>query len=305
MSTMVSDEQLEATILIRRGFSPVPLVKFEKRPNVKFSIDYPKTEIDIPNYFWDDGIGIHLGRSNVWVLDIDGPIGQNNLQKLIDMYGSLPETRTVKSGRIDGGVQYYWDATGLDIHSGVLRPNIDIKGNRGNALVVVPPTLHKSGNRYSYLLYTTPVKAPDWLVNEVLKLQKKEPPAPQQTKISNTPSVTEDYGLDCMVVGAPTNAKVVSNGYQGGHPFHGSETGANFAIDTNRNIWYCFRHHTAGDATDLMAVKHHLILCEDVKSGSLKPIMDKVVDAIESEGYKSKTKDKINAAVYSILVGGT
>jgi hypothetical protein len=301
---MVSEEELEATALIRRGFSPVPLIKFEKRPNCKFSIDYPKTETDIPNFFWDDGVGIHLGRSNVWVLDIDGPVGYKNLKELTDTYGELPETRTVKSGRLDGGVQYYWDATDLDIHSGVLRPNIDIKGNHGNALVVVPPTLHKSGNRYSYLLYIPPVAAPDWLVDEILKLQNKTPHAPIPSTINSfIPSITEDYGLDCMVIGAPTNPKTSANGYQGGHPFHGSETGTNFAIDVSRNIWYCFRHHTAGDAADLMAVKHGLILCEDVKSGCLKPIMDKVIDAIENEGYKSKTKDAINSAVASILLG--
>ena len=303
MTTMISDEQREATILIRRGFSPVPLIKFEKRPNVKFSVDYPKDEYDIYKYFWDDGVGIHLGRSNVWVLDIDGPIGQENLQALIVIHGPLPETRTVKSGRADGGVQYYWDATGLDIHSGVLRPNIDIKGNHGNALVVVPPTLHKSGNRYSYILYIPPIVAPDWLMDEVLKIQKRDPPAPQQPKLSGASSITDDYGLYCMLIGAPVNAKVTSNGYQGAHPFHGSETGANFTIDTKRNIWYCFRHHTAGDAADLLAVKHGLIACEDVKPGCLKPIMDKVVDAAEKDGYHSETKDAITAAVSSILVG--
>lgn len=300
---MISDEQREAAILIRRGFSPVPLVKFEKRPNVKFSIDYPQNEADIPNYFWDEGVGIHLGRSNVWVLDIDGPTGVENLQSLIDAHSPLPETRTVKSGRADGGIQYYWDATGLDIRSGVLRPNIDIKGNHGNALVVVPPTLHKSGNRYSYLLYIPPVPAPDWLLDEVLKIQKKDPPLPQQPRPTDSVSVAEDYGLDCMLIGAPTNAKATSNGYQGAHPFHGSETGANFAVDTKRNIWYCFRHHTAGDALDLLAMKHGLVACEDVKPGCLKSIMDKVVEAAESDGYHSKTKDAIRSAVSSILLG--
>lgn len=55
----------------------------------------------------------------------------------------------------------------------------------------------------------------------------------------------------------------------GPHPVHGSETGANFHVDTEKNVWYCFRsgHENGGGPLELLAVLNGIIDCEDVSKG--------------------------------------
>jgi DNA polymerase I len=60
------------------------------------------------------------------------------------------------------------------------------------------------------------------------------------------------------------------NRWQGIHPIHGSGGGRNFAVYPDRNYWRCFRCGTYGGVFSLIAVKHNLIECSDVKKGCLK-----------------------------------
>jgi hypothetical protein len=118
----------------------------------------------------DSNWGIATGtQSGLLVLDIDPRHGgDESLAELVRVHGDLPTTPTVKTG--GGGRQFYFRfpvGSGLTIGSGV-RPGIDFRGDGG--MVVAPPSLHQSGQRYEWIVPpdTPLVDARPWLVELLL-----------------------------------------------------------------------------------------------------------------------------------------
>jgi len=66
----------------------------------------------------------------------------------------------------------------------------------------------------------------------------------------------------------------------GSHPFHGSDSGQNFHVDTKKNVWSCFRDSTGGSGLELVALKHGIIQCSEAVEGCLKG--DKFWEAVEA-----------------------
>ena len=95
-------------------------------------------------------IGVVTGvRSGVWVLDVDKRHGGlESLHHLEEEYGEFPAGPRVRTG--GNGLHIYLKSAGRSIknRTGVW-PGIDVKGNGG--YVVLPPSLHVSGNRYLWL----------------------------------------------------------------------------------------------------------------------------------------------------------
>lgn len=56
----------------------------------------------------------------------------------------------------------------------------------------------------------------------------------------------------------------------GAHPVHGSSTGTNLDVNTEKHLWHCHRHTTGGDALTLIAVCEGLIECEQAKPGGVR-----------------------------------
>jgi hypothetical protein len=62
----------------------------------------------------------------------------------------------------------------------------------------------------------------------------------------------------------------VGHRLQGPHPIHGSEqTGNNFAIDLEKNLWFCYRHWCGGDQLSLLAQKEGILSCNECAPGAL------------------------------------
>ena len=57
---------------------------------------------------------------------------------------------------------------------------------------------------------------------------------------------------------------------RGSHPLHGSDSGNNFAVNTAKNCWHCFRHKSGGGPLEWIAVQKGIIRCEDAKPGCLR-----------------------------------
>jgi putative DNA primase/helicase len=95
-------------------------------------------------------IGIATGaKSGIFVVDIDPRNdGFNSLDELRARIGELPSTLTVTTG--SGGLHFYFKLPlQVEMQSKVaVLPGIDIRGEGG--MVVAPPSLHKSGNRYEW-----------------------------------------------------------------------------------------------------------------------------------------------------------
>ncbi len=84
------------------------------------------------------------------VVDVDGP--RELLEPLEREHGPFPETLTALTGR--GGLHlYYWSETEMGNRTNVV-DHVDVRGRGGQ--VVAPPSLHRSGKRYTWTLIREP-----------------------------------------------------------------------------------------------------------------------------------------------------
>jgi len=97
-------------------------------------------------------IGIATGSaSGLIVIDVDaGPskTGYSSLAKLEAQYGEIPRDHCVTTG--SGGLHIYLSAPQTEIRNSAskLAEHIEIRGEGG--YVVAPPSLHRSGNCYTW-----------------------------------------------------------------------------------------------------------------------------------------------------------
>ena len=112
-------------------------------------------------------VGIVTGQiSNLVVIDIDpGHGGEDSLKDLIARFGALPATLTVRTG--GGGRHLYFSAPAdpVAVRSRVgVAPGIDVRAEGG--MIVAPPSVHPSGNRYEWTsggAAVPPAPLPRWL----------------------------------------------------------------------------------------------------------------------------------------------
>jgi hypothetical protein len=107
-------------------------------------------------------IGIHV-PDDVLVLDIDPRHdGLTSLAALEATHGPLPATRTVLSGRGDGGSHRYFQHPGGAVTAARLGRGLDLK-KRGGYLVAPPSRHPDTGKPYRWADTRDPVPLPDWL----------------------------------------------------------------------------------------------------------------------------------------------
>jgi len=129
---------------------------------------------------WPDAnIGVATGRvSGLVVLDIDGQEGLDNLRRL----GlKVPKTVIAKTG--GGGWHLYYHHPGEDCPNtkGKICPKVDTRGDGG--YVVAPPSMHMSGNEYSWIIPPDDLDvqdSPGWLleIHRVGDTRTKAPALP-------------------------------------------------------------------------------------------------------------------------------
>jgi len=102
----------------------------------------------------------------LFVLDIDGDAGLDALEALEQEHGELPRTWESITG--SGGVHLIFRAPDLDVRNTAssIAPGVDIRGANGQ--IIVPPSVHPSGNFYRWDTGCAPwecpvADAPDWL----------------------------------------------------------------------------------------------------------------------------------------------
>jgi len=302
----MTPEHQEALALIKEGFYIFPLHLSKrmsdgtilctcgrdgctgKHPIIRFSEKATATKESV-DYWWSRftqaPIGIHLGRSHAWVLDIDGPAGMAELDALLKEHGSLPATRTVRTGS-GNGLHYYFAAWVDKIHSGYLTENIHIKGNIGSALVVAPPSQHVSGNRYEYINRCNPVDAPEWLLSLINQ---------NTTRINGieiTPEMIaarKEYEIPIyQILSKEQLAALHKEGDSliGYHPIHNKGTPADreFSISLSHNRWHCFVHETNGGLFELAAMLSGICSCQDLKR------IDESTRPLSGENFKESMR---------------
>jgi len=143
------------------GWSIFPIQPLSKRPLIswkEFQDRLPDREEVIEWYTrWPDaGIAVALGPvSGIVVVDVDSVAAE---QVLIDLLGDRPQTRKAYSGSLQPGkVHYYFRDPEFETAARYtpLHPQLELRGYGG--CVVLPPSLHPSGNRYRWENHRTPI----------------------------------------------------------------------------------------------------------------------------------------------------
>lgn len=211
-------------------------------------------------------------RDDLAVLDADDP------DALADVIDAIPETAWQVSGSGEGE-HYFLQVPGLDADLPLDDPetgeNVGHVKGAEQSYVVGPGSVHPSGNRYGPLQGDTLSTITETELRDILGefLQENtdddagelfDTTRPRRT---NGPARTGDTPLDIYDVLSraryPEETRVT-------HPFHGSETGANFMVDGGGETWACWRNcgnHrrgvTTGNALHLVGIEQGVIDCGD------------------------------------------
>jgi len=125
-----------------KNFHVFPCVPFRKEPATTNGFKDASTDLDIIRAWWtnpDYNIGCAPDRSGHFVLDVDGPQGEETLANLELEHGLLPVTLTIRTPR---GGRHLWfrgkcaSSVGTDKRG--LGPKLDVRGWGG--FVLLPPS---------------------------------------------------------------------------------------------------------------------------------------------------------------------
>lgn len=165
-----------AVDLAKQGFTLIPCKPASKRPKAmdrwKETMTFDPSTVD---EVWAEApwnIGIVCMPSGVFVIDVDGPIGEANLAKLEAEYGRLPVTLECRTPRLGGGRHLYFAAPeGIQ-----LLPKLALKIDcKHNGYVLAPPSVHPgdeetgqpAGGIYRWERIMAPAAPPAWLIERL------------------------------------------------------------------------------------------------------------------------------------------
>ena len=164
---MTQDDTLsEALRYAARGWAVFPLRG--KRPIVKWGTEATTDPEVIVSWFAgaDErlGVGISCGPSGLLVIDFDD-------EAALARYGPrMPPTLIAETPR---GAHYYYRGAGRNT-AGLLAVGVDTRGVGG--FVVAPPTLHRSGARYSWANELEPVDVPRSILDRLARKPRQLAP---------------------------------------------------------------------------------------------------------------------------------
>jgi putative DNA primase/helicase len=174
---------MDALVYAGMGWKVFPVDR-NKRPLIK---DWPNAATSDPDQirawftrFARANIGVATGRrSDLFVVDIDkrDAGGPEEWEGLLYHYG---ETVTMTSRTGGGGFHLFFTAPPCELgnSAGKLALGIDTRGDGG--YVVVPPSVHESGDRYEWKLWIKPRHLPNWIA-EALQNRSSRKAAPFAT----------------------------------------------------------------------------------------------------------------------------
>ncbi|WP_338867957.1 bifunctional DNA primase/polymerase [Myxococcus stipitatus] len=125
--------------------------------------------------------------SGIDVVDVDAKAGGvAEMEKQKTEHGDLPPTIVAQTS--GGGYHAYFRYTGLLSRSATLAPGVDTRGNGG--YVIAPPSLHRTGERYSWVEGSTPAQAspadaPAW-IREAARAKRTRSTPVEGTPVEST-----------------------------------------------------------------------------------------------------------------------
>ena len=154
----------------------------------------------------DTNWGLSTGKpSNVIVLDVDEKdtvSGLDSLKTLESINGKLPSTLTQTTGGL--GKHYFFkyprNVEKVPSSVGVVAPGIDVRADGG--YVILPPSNHRSGKKYSWNNFgTTIAECPSWLLSLMMKKSSSVTIDKIKEKASEIPSGRRNEALFYIACG--------------------------------------------------------------------------------------------------------
>ena len=174
----------------------------------------------------------------------------------------------------------------------------DIRGSDSPFYTIGAGSIHPdTGRTYQYVDLNAPLVKVTWadIVTEVIERYgtklDREMPAPLQSTISSGGSLTDKLGLRIEDFAMPIKpVRRVNGDIQGTHPVHGSSTGMNFAINSQKNSFYCYRCAVGGDPVAWIAYAHCSV--PETECNHLDPEQFKSVKTwLRDNGYAQQIAD--------------
>jgi hypothetical protein len=188
-----------------------------KKPYIKGWPEIASLDLDQHRLWrsrWPDGNrGALTGsRSRIVVIDADGEAGVHQLGMLRERTGPWPETWGTQSGSGVGCHDWYRLPSGMIIRNSAsaIAPGIDVRGENGQ--IILPGSLHKSGNRYLWKEGRAPnevqlAEMPQALVQVCLEACKKTrtsdsgQPKGKPNRTSRTAHPANDHDANSLLIG--------------------------------------------------------------------------------------------------------
>ena len=254
-----------------------------KKPFEKDWTNKPYTYEEISEYFPSENYGVMTGVKQLGVLDDD-----TDKRQLIKTYKQhFPNTFRVRDHfyikllNWDGNKIIFFDDKGK--HMGELQG----KGQ----MVVGCGSVHPSGEVYDLRNNIPIIEIEFKKFKEVFsKYIKKIKPVEKRVQ-----SLTSYSGEDIKqipisnVISLGALNDVGGSCYQGCHPQHGSENGMNFRVDTEKNIWHCFRCRSGGSTPELIGVMEGIISCSQAGKNCFTKGQGQEVIRVAREKYGLKS----------------
>ncbi len=124
---------------------------------------------------WHSNVGILTGRdrSGLVVIDVDPDHGGGTtLEGLQADNGRMPATLAAVTGSGGRHLLFHCPPGEIRNSAGTIGPGVDVRGDGG--LIVAAPSLHKSGSRYRWANWGTPLAdVPEWILG---RLEPKKRP---------------------------------------------------------------------------------------------------------------------------------
>lgn len=293
---------------ISLGWKVFPIIEGVKKPATLNGFKEATSDlVKIKNWFGNGRIynlAIRTGsESGFFSLDVDCKNGKDGFLWL-NAQGDLPAT--VIQQTPSGGKQFFFKMPNFPVYcsSDKIAEGIDIRGDGG--YVLAPPSFCKRTNEYEYegrYEYIAEqgageieiAEAPEWLIDKLFELVEIE-----ELVKSQKSNYDEKVSIKDVMLFYKIDLKQVSSGvFQGAHPVHGSSNGANFKIDTNKNVWSCYRHTKSngkpvgGGSLQLIAMMERIINCEKCSKGALRgDDFNKVLEVLTNKFGISKNETR-------------
>jgi hypothetical protein len=249
---------------------------------------------------WNFGVFPAPG-SPVVIADVDDMNGFKKLGAIVDLPqtfctetgSSTPERRKIHAyyecpgymGKLELRDPTRKGDDGKPIHLGEIYAQ---SPDAAKGYVIGPGSIHPCGNKYT-IARDVPLTR---ITREQLQasLQKLEVTSSEAERVKpprtvSAGSITDELNLRVEDFLSPGESVRRGDSVQGSHPIHGSEGGMNFAVNTVRNKWYCFRCGSGGGPLEALAVAEGIISCDQAGPGCLDGHWPAVFDALRQRGY--------------------